>query len=163
MDGFICVKVPLMQSWMLEFWRDRCCHLAHVFSREIRGYFSRTMPDLILSVCPLPGPALQSTSVSCLNVWSIMKRRTRQQQPRTAEQLESGIQQEWTLKKTLNICFFEPVSVEASCPEGCGTDCPPFLLLFFSFSSASLLLFKDNLQAREHPLNPTLQNLPQVS
>ena len=48
MDGFICVKVPLMQSWMLEFWRDRCCHQGDVFSRGVRGYSSRTMPDLIL-------------------------------------------------------------------------------------------------------------------
>jgi len=49
--GFICVKVPLMQSWMLEFWRDRCCHQGDISSREIRGYFSRTMPDLILLDC----------------------------------------------------------------------------------------------------------------
>ena len=24
MDGFICVKVALMQRWMLEVWRDGC-------------------------------------------------------------------------------------------------------------------------------------------
>ena len=44
--GFICVKIPLMQR--LVFCRDMCYHQGDVFSQEARGYFSRTMPDLIL-------------------------------------------------------------------------------------------------------------------
>ena len=47
-------------------------------------------------VCVLDRPACSPHLYSIENAWSIMKRRIRQQQPRTVEQLKSWIQQKWT-------------------------------------------------------------------
>ena len=86
----IYVNVPLMQSLMLEFWKDICC--CQDFSQELHVHFSRTMPGLILhelQQCGFIGIVLVLDWPACspdLSVWQITKRRIRQRRPRTVEQ-----------------------------------------------------------------------------
>jgi len=70
--------------------------------QEVCGYFSRMIPDLILQDFQQRG--FKHTECVCLtglpaiteNVWSIMQKAIRQQQPLTFEQVKSWTHQEWT-------------------------------------------------------------------
>ena len=89
----------------MEFLRDICCRQDDNFSKELHVYFSRTMPGLILHElqqhgfigieCVLGWPACIPNLSPIGNVWRIMKRRIRQKQPQTVEQLKSCIHHGW--------------------------------------------------------------------
>jgi len=111
----VWMKVPLILSHILEFWRNICHHNSGIISQEVCGNFSRTMQDLIL-------PNLQNNSVALLtewvcltdlstvyfcllskNVWCIMKRINRkQQQPWTVKQMKSCSQQKLVQNSTIH-------------------------------------------------------------
>ena len=67
------------------FERHLCYHQGDIFSYEVRSYFSRTMPELVLlkfitarlhrhSVCVLDWPVCSPNGSTTENVWSIMIR-----------------------------------------------------------------------------------------
>lgn len=52
-DFYTCEGITDAETYsILGSYRDTCCHQGNIFSPEISGYFSRTIPGLILHVLP---------------------------------------------------------------------------------------------------------------
>ncbi len=130
-------KAPSMLKGISKFSNNICFHPDVVSFREDLAFSNMTMPDHILHQIQHHGcveegsgywngqPAGPDLS-PIENIWRIIKRKMRQRRPKTVEQLEACIRQEWDnipipkleqLVSSVPRCFADCYKKKRGCPQ----------------------------------------------
>ncbi len=93
-------KAPSMLKGISKFQNNICSHPDVISFREDLAFSNMTMPDHILHQlqhhgCVEEGSRYWNDLSPIENIWRIIKRKMRQRRPKTVEQLEACIRQEW--------------------------------------------------------------------